>query len=380
MTIGPLNLPRLLQMVRKEFRQMLRDPRSARMLFGAPIIQLLLFGYAVNTDVRNARTIVLDHDRTAQSRELIRSLTATGYFRVTQVATRAEELVAALDHGDALLAIEIPRGFAADRAAGRQAAVQVLVDGTSSNTATVALGYVTRILQGPGIGAQGSASLSPGRQPTTPLDLRSRAWFNPDLESRTYNVPGVIATIVLLMGLLLTALAIVREREIGTLEQLMVSPLSPQELMLGKTIPVVIVCLVDLLLVTAVAMLWFGIPLRGSFALLLLASSFYILAGLGLGLFISTISKTQQEAFMSMFFFFLPAIILSGFMYPIESMPQLFQYLTLLNPIRHFLVVVRGVFLKAAGFDVLWPQIATLAVMGFAVLAFAAGRFRKTTA
>lgn len=368
MRIGPLHLPRLLQLVRKEFRQMLRDPRSARMLFGAPIVQLLLFGYAVNTDVRNARTVVLDWDRTAQSRELVRTLTASGYFRLTAMAGRPEDLVEALDHGDALVAIEIPRGFAADLAAGRTATVQVLVDGTSSNTATVALGYVTRIIQGAGARARATA----------PVEVRSRAWFNPNLASRVYNVPGVIGTIVMLMGLLLTALAIVREREIGTLEQLMVSPLSPQELILGKTVPVVLVCFVDLLLITAVAMLWFDIPLRGSFPLLLLASAFYILAGLGLGLLISTVSNTQQEAFMSMFFFFLPAIILSGFMYPIENMPKFFEYLTLLNPIRHFLIVVRGIFLKGAGLEILWPQIAVLAAMGMAVLGFAATRFRKT--
>ena len=365
-----MNAGRVWQLVRKEFRQMLRDPRSQRMLFVSPIIQLLLFGYAVNTDVRNAKTFVVDHDNTAISRELVSTFTASGYFRVVGYGTRPADLAYALDHGDAVIGLEIPSGFAA----GRTPSVQVLVDGTSSNTATVAQGYATQIITR--FMATRQLANPPARQPA--VELRSRAWYNPNLVSRVYNVPGVIATIIMMMGLLLTALAVVREREIGTLEQLMVSPLSPGELILGKCLPVVFVAFVDLLLVSTIAMLWFTVPLEGSFALLLFASAFYILAGLGLGLLISTLANTQQEAFMTMFFFFLPAIILSGFMYPIENMPSFVQTLTLLNPIRHYLVVVRGVFLKGAGFDVLWPQILVLAVMGFTVLPIAAKRLRKT--
>jgi len=368
-----LSRPRLWQMIRKEFRQMLRDPRSKRMLFMSPIIQLLLFGYAVNTDVRNAKTFVVDYDHTAASRDLVSTFTASGYFRVIGYGDRPAELANALDHGDAVIGLEIPRGFAADIAAGREADVQVLVDGTSSNTATVAQGYATQIIQRFGLEASGRAARGG-------VDLRTRAWYNPNLLSRVYNVPGVIGTIVMLMCLLLTALAIVREREIGTLEQLMVSPLRPSELILGKTLPVVFVAFVDLLLVTAVSMLWFHIPLAGSFALLLFASMFYILSGLGLGLLISTVSNTQQEAFMSMFFFFLPAIILSGFMYPVENMPRLVQILTLADPIRHYLVVVRAIFLKGAGFQVLAPQIGILALMGLSLLWFATTRFHKTNA
>jgi ABC-2 type transport system permease protein len=373
-----INRTRLWQLIRKEFRQMLRDPRSKRMLFLSPMVQLLLFGYAVNTDVRNARTFVVDRDRTSSSRELVQTFAASGYFRITAFGERPADMADALDHGDAVVGLEIPRGFSADLAAGRPAVVQLLVDGTSSNTATVAQGYATQIIGRFGLDvARASARMSG----TTPgVELRARAWYNPNLISRVYNVPGVIGTIVMLMGLLLTALAIVREREIGTLEQLMVSPLSPAELILGKTLPVVFVAFTDLVLISVIAMLWFHIPMRGSFVLLLFAAVFYIFCGLGLGLLISTVSNTQQEAFMSMFFFFLPAIILSGFMYPIENMPVPVQILTLANPMRHFLVIVRGIFLKGAGFDVLWPQIAILAVMGPLVLAFATSRFRKTTA
>jgi len=368
-----VNGRRLWELIRKEFRQMLRDPRSARMIFLSPIVQLLLFGYAVNTDVRNARTLVVDYDATATSRELVQTFAASGYFRIVGQGHRPADLARALDHGDVVLGLEIPRGFAADIAAGRPAQVQVLVDGTSSNTATVAQGYATQIITQ--FGREGSE----GRGGRDGIDLRARAWYNPNLVSRVYNVPGVIGTIIMLMGLLLTALAIVREREIGTLEQLMVSPLSPAELILGKCLPVVAVCFIDLMMITAVAMLWFHIPLIGSFGLLLFASTFYILSGLGLGLLISTVSNTQQEAFMSMFFFFLPAIILSGFMYPVENMPMFVQYATLANPIRHYLVIVRGIFLKGAGLEVLAPQIGVLAFMGVTVLWIAASRLKKTT-
>ena len=372
---------RLWQLIRKEFRQMLRDPRSRRMLFLSPVVQLLLFGYAVNTDVRNAKTFVVDHDHTSISRELVQTFTASGYFQVIGYGERPHEMQGALDHGDAVIGLEIPRGFSADVAAGRQGKVQLIVDGTSSNTATVAQGYAAQIIGR--FGMQVARSQAAGGIPAGAggaVDLRARAWYNPNLISRVYNVPGVIATIIMLMGLLLTALAIVREREIGTLEQLMVSPLSPTELILGKCLPVVFVAFTDLAIITAIAMLWFHVPMQGSFTLLMFAAVFYILSGLGLGLLISTVSNTQQEAFMAMFFFFLPALILSGFMYPIENMPRIIQIVTLADPIRHFLVIVRGVFLKGAGFGVLWPQIATLAVMGVLVLWFATTRLRKTTA
>jgi ABC-2 type transport system permease protein len=368
---------RLVQLIRKEFRQMLRDPRSKRLIFLAPVMQLLLFGYAVNTDVRNARTWVVDYDHSAASRDLVQTFTASGYFRVIGYGSRPDDLARALDHGDAVMGLEIPRGFAADLAAGGPARVQLLVDGTSSNTATVAQGYALQI-----IGRFGAARGAPARTGSAPpgVELRARAWYNPNLVSRVYNVPGVIGTIIMLMSLLLTALAVVREREIGTLEQLMVSPLTPTELILGKTLPVVVVGYVDLLLISAVARLWFHIPFQGSFALLLAASGCYIVVCLSVGLLISTVSATQQQAFMSMFMVILPAIILSGFMYPIESMPAVVRLVTLANPIRHYLVIVRGVFLKGAGLDVLWPQVAALAAMGAALLWFATTRFRKTVA
>jgi len=368
-----VNAERVVEMVRKELRQVFRDPRMRRVLLVAPIIQLVVFGYAVSTDVRNARTFVVDNDGTRDSRELVEAFTASGYFRVVETSQRPGDLVRALDQGDAILGLVIPTGFSRDLENGGPARVQLLFDGTDSNTATVAQGYAERIVQ----------SYAAGRFPARAapaVDLRARAWYNPELASRDYNVPAVLGAILMLICLLLTSLAIVREREIGTLEQLLVSPLTPGELILGKTIPFALIGLVDLGLITSVALLWFRIPFRGSVLLLLLASILYILAVLGIGLFISTISRTQQEAFMAVFLIFMPVILLSGFMFPVTSMPALFRWLTLANPMRHYLEIVRGIFLKGAGFDALWTQFLALALMAAGILWLAAQRFRRHAA
>jgi ABC-2 type transport system permease protein len=365
---------RVRALARKELRQLLRDPKTKRFVFGAPIIQLMLFGYAVTTDVRNVPVFVVDHDRTLESRALTDAFTASSYFRVVGRSDASRDAGRALDRDIAEVALEIPVGFARDLAAGSDPRVQVLLDGSNSNTATVAQGYAGRIVQQYGI----AYARAHGVRLAGGVDLRTRAWFNPDLQSRVYNVPAVVGMLLLMMSLLLTALAVVRERELGTLEQLMVSPLTPGELILGKTLPVALVSLIDLLLITAVAVLWFDIPLRGSAPALLLASSVYILVSLGLGLFISTVSRTQQEAFMGMFLIMLPFIILSGFMYPIETMPLAFQWLTLLNPVRHFLEIVRAIFLKSAGLaDIVLP-LAILSTMAVTVFAAAVWRFRRT--
>lgn len=366
---------RLRQMVRKELLQMFRDPRTARIIFVAPVIQLVVFGYAVTTDVRNTRAVVLDRDHTEESRSLVDALTSSGYFVVASRVDRPAGLTDALDRGRATIALEIPPGFARSIETGTPARVQLLIDGTSSNTATVAQGYARRIIQQYGE----RAARARGHWLPVPIDLRARAWFNPDLESRVYNVPAVAGVIMMLMCLLLTSLAVVRERELGTLEQLMVSPLQPVELILGKTAPVMLVALIDLVIVTALAIFWFDIPFRGSLILLFAVSLILILTGLGLGLLISTVSSTQQEAYMTMFLVFLPMMLLSGFMFPVSSMPVFFQWATLLNPLRHFLEAVRAMFLKGAGLDVLWPQVLVLAAMGGLLLAVATLRFRKRT-
>jgi ABC-2 type transport system permease protein len=371
-------------MLRKELRQMFRDPRMARIVFIAPMIQLIAFGYAVNTDIKNTPTFIVDHDRTAVARELIESFESTGYFRVVGSSDRPADLTAALDHGDAVVGIELPADFARRLAYPDGARIQVAIDGTNSNTATVALGYTGLIVRRFGLeraaGAGAGAGADAGPLPAGGVDLRSRAWYNPELRSRTYNVPAVVGILILLMTLLLTALGVVREREGGTLDQLNVSPLTPVELMLGKTLPPTLIGLIDLALVTSVAILWFGIPMRGSVFVLLPAALIYIIAGVSCGLLISTVSRTQQEAIMTMFLFLLPAIILSGFFYPISSMPRIFQWITLLNPVRHFLQIVRAVFLKGAGWEYLWPQFLALIVMAGGALWLATVRFRRTMA
>jgi ABC-2 type transport system permease protein len=371
-----VSLLRVREMLKKELRQMLRDPKMRRVLFIAPVIQLLAFGYAVNTDIRDTPTFVIDHDLSMESRDLLDAFESTGYFRIVGRSQQPANLVRALDQGHAIVGIEIPAGFAKDLASDRGARVQVILDGAESNTATIAMGYAGQIVQQFGV-----RDATGERRPLSGgIDLRSRAWYNPELESRAYNVPGVIGILILLMSLLLTSMSVVREREMGTLDQLAVSPLSATEMMLGKTLPPMLVAFVDLFLITAVAILWFGIPMRGSFLVLIPAALLYIVAALSMGLLISSISRTQQEAFMSLFLLLMPAIILSGFFYPISSMPRFFQWLTVLNPVRHFLEIVRAVFLKGAGFTPLWPQFIALALMAVGTAWVAVVRFRQTMA
>jgi ABC-2 type transport system permease protein len=361
---------RLGEMIHKELLQVFRDPRLARMVIAAPIAQLLVFGYAVSTDVRHVSTFVVDQDHTQASRDLVRTFFASGYFRPVGSSDRPADLVETLDHGRAIVGFHVPRGFARDLARGR-ASVQVIFDGTNSNTATVASGYANRMVQ-----AYAVAHGGPLRTP--PIELRERAWFNPALKSSDYNVPAVMGQIMLLLSLMLTSLAVVREREMGTLEQLMVSPLRPAELIIGKTVPFALIGLADILLITLVAVLWFHVPFEGSFLLLVVAGALFLLSALGLGLLISTVSNTQQEAVMTSFLLLMPLILLSGFMFPVTSMPVAFQWLTLLNPVRHFLEIVRAIFLKGAGLGALWPQFLALLLMGAGVLGFAATRFHKT--
>lgn len=366
---------RIRRIVRKEVRQLLRDPRSRPILFVAPVVQLLLFGYAVNTDVRNTPMAVLDLDRSAASRELVDELEASGYFDVVVRANRPGELVEVLNRGQVVVALEIPPRFSRDLASDGGATIQLLVDGTDSNTGTVTLGYLRRAIFAYGLRKGGlEEGLATGPR------LEPRAWYNPSLESRAYNVPGVIGILILLMCLLLTSFSVVRERELGTLDQLRVSPVKPAELILGKTIPVAIVALIDLVLIAAVGTAWFGIPLRGSPPVLLAASLLFILSGLAAGLLISTVSKTQQEAFLTMYLVLLPSIILSGFFFPIQSMPEVFQWISYLNPVRYFLEIVRAIFLKGAGAAVLWPQFVALLILGTVGMAVAIRRFARSIA
>ncbi len=363
------SLGRVREMVRKEFLQLFRDPKLVRLLFVAPILQLMIFGYAVSTEVRNTSLFVIDPEGSRAARELVDAFTASGYFRVVGRSDQPGRLISVLEHGGSIAGLVFPAGFERDLAAGR-ASVQLLFDGTNSNTATIAKGYAERIVQRFAL-ERASLAIRPA------LDLRLSAWYNPDLDSRNYNVPAVIGLLLMLVSLLLTALAVVREREIGTLDQLRVSPLGAFELLLGKTIPFALVGMADLALISTVARLWFEVPMRGSAALLLGATLLFLLCGLGLGLVVSTISKTQQEAFLSSFLIFIPTILLSGFMFPVSSMPTVFRWLTLGNPLRHFLECVRGIFLRGATAADLAPQLGALALLGVALFGVAVLRFSR---
>ena len=371
---------RIVTMLRKEFIQVFRDPRMRMVIFGAPIIQCLVFGYAVTMDVRHVRLVVLDREGTPASRALIARFTGSDYFDAvayTNDETRARRLI---DAAEASAILQINAGFSADLAAGRTATVQLVVDGSDSNTARFVLNYSSSIASSYSNAMLIERALRQAGRTVLAgaVDLRPRAWFNENLESRNYFVPGIMAVLVMLVTLMLTGMAIVREKEVGTIEQIMVTPIRPVEFILGKCAPFIVIGFIDVLLVTAVGVFWFAIPIRGSLLLLLGSTALYLMSTLGIGLFISTVSSTQQQAMMTTFFFFFPAMLLSGFIYPIANMPAVIQWLTLANPLRYYLIIIRGVFLKGVGADILWPQMAALFVIGLCVLTFAVNRFHKT--
>lgn len=367
-----ISIQRIKQMVIKEFIQVMRDRRMKAIVFVVPIMQTLVFGFVVTTDVNNIPTAIVDLDRSPESRELIRRFSSSGYFSIVATPESPGQLQDLLDRAKVTVALQINRGFSVDLVRKAPASIQLIADGTDSNTATVALSYASSIINTYARDMTGPAALSNAR-----IDVRQRAWYNPELKSKNYNVPGVIAMVIMLTSLLLTAMAVVREREMGTMEQLMVTPLKPVELILGKTIPFAIISFFDMILVTILGVSIFNIPINGPLYLLPLSTACYLLSVLGIGLFISTVAKTQQQALMASFLFYMPAILLSGFMFPIENMPPLFQYVTFVNPLRYFLVIIRGIFLKGNGFGVLWPQMAALILLGGMVFTVSSLRFRK---
>jgi ABC-2 type transport system permease protein len=376
-------MQRLGFLVRKEFLELRMNPRLFGIVVVAPVIQLTMLGYAATTDIRNVPMVIADGDRSIQSRQLISRFEGSPNFAIVATVTTVAEIEPFLEQGTAWLAVSIPNGYAAQLQAGQPVTIQVVADGTDSNSTTVALGYATSLVGGYVQDLAAESALSrPGRaMAASPIDARMRVWFNPQLESRYFMIPGVLALILLVVTANLASMAIVRERELGTLEQLNVTPLKRWELIVGKLLPYGVIALVDVLLVVAVAVFWFEVPLRGSFALLFAMSLIYVLCTLALGLFISTISDNQQQAMMTATFFFLvPMIYLSGFIFPIENMPKVIQPVTYLIPLRYFLVIVRGIFLKGIGLEVLWPQAVALTAWGSAMLVLAVLRSRKQAA
>ncbi|MFA5144502.1 MAG: ABC transporter permease [Candidatus Omnitrophota bacterium] len=362
----------------KEFKQVLRDPRMKTVILVSPILQIIIFGYAANKDIDFIPTAIYDQDNTKESRELLRRFTYSKYFVPKYYIYSENEENRVLDKGLVSAVLRIDRGFGRDIKAGKDANAQLALDGSDSNTAMIIAGYANTIMSKFQYDLLKSDAAALGIESGVPnVDLRDRAWFNENLISRNYYLPGVIASIVTIMSLLLTAMAIVREKEIGTMEQLIVSPLRPIELIFGKLLPFGVIALIQCSLITTVGVFWFHIPFRGSLLLLALATCVYLFTTLGAGLFISTIASTQQEAMMSVFLFYMPTFLLSGFAYPIANMPQLIQWFTFINPMRYFLVIIRGIFLKGVGMEVLWIQFLPLLVMGFIAITMSTLRFRK---
>jgi len=372
---------RLIQMLIKEFIQVFRDKRTRLVLFVPPMIQMLVFGYAATYEIRNVSIAILDLDNTVASRELISRFTSSPYFRVTAWLANDKELTHAIDEGDATLAIQIHAGFAEKLGKGQTAPIQVVLDGTNSNTALIALGYVNQIADRFGRERlEGRlARVQPFIAEQLPrIELEKRPWYNVDLRSRWFFVPGVIGNITTIIVISLVSFAVVREREIGTLEQVMVTPIRRFEFILGKTVPFFLIGLLEMTLIATVGTLWFQVPFRGSIWVLLLGTSLFLLSTLGTGLLISTVSSTQQQAMVSTFFFLMPAMTFSGFGYPIKAMPIWMQYLTYLDPLRYFMELLRGVYLKGVGVEVLWPQMAAMAGFGVLLLLLSVLRFHKS--
>jgi len=371
---------RLKSMLIKEFIQVFRDPRMRFIIFIVPLFQTVVFGYAVNTDVRDIRTAVYDLDNSMESRDLTARFAGSGYFRIVEHVSGDERVRELIDRGEVKAVLRMNKGLGDSLRAGRDAPLQILLDGSDSNTAGIVLNYAGRIAARYNDRMrmeQAARSFGPSFR-TGGVELQSRAWFNENLESRNFYVPAVIANIVFIITMLLSSMAVVREKEIGTMEQIIVTPIRRGEFILGKTVPFVLIGFIDVALITLLAAFWFQVPIRGSIPLLFGATALFLMSSLGFGLLISTISRTQQQAMMSAFFFIFPAMLLSGFAFPIENMPGTVQWLTYLNPLRYYLVIIRGIFLKGVGSAVLWQQFLALLILGTVILGFAVSRFRKT--
>jgi ABC-2 type transport system permease protein len=378
----------LWRVVVKEFLQLRQDRKMIPVLVVGPIVQLLALGYAATMDVNDIPTLLVDQDRTAASRQLVERFSGSGYFDIVGGEDTADRVEPWLVTGRAQVALVIAAGYGEEAAAGRTPRVQVIADGSDSNSAVVGLGYASRIVNQAGAeivratlpvaapGQDRGALLA--RRPAR-IELVSRVWYNPDLKSRWFYVPAVLAMVLLLVTMILPSMAVVREKEIGTLEQIIVTPLQPWQLVIGKLIPFVLIGLFDTLLIVGLTRLVFGVPLRGSLLLLLSLTLLYLLNTLGLGLLVSTMVANQQQAMMfCAFLLMVPMIYLSGLVFPIENMPPLFQHASLAIPVRYYGNVLRGVFLRGSGLDVLWPEALILSGMGTLLLVLASLRFRKS--
>jgi len=362
---------RIKQILIKEFIHTFRDPRIKVIVFIPPILQLIVFGYAATTDIKHISLAVLDRSRTQESRKLIEQFTTSGYFNLNYYCNSEKDLIKLLEHNKVKVTLNIPINFANALKRAGGATIQILVDGTDSTTAYIVLNYATRIIN------SYTQSLMHLPRGIPKIKLKERFWYNPELESKDFFIPGVIALLITVVISALTSIAIVKERELGTIEQILVTPIRPVDFILGKTIPFGLIGIFEIIFISVIGTLWFKVPLRGSIPVLFIAGLIYILTTLGVGLFISTVSKTLQQAAMSTFFFLFPAVLLSGFIFPIKNMPYIFQLLTYLNPLRYFIHILRGIFLRGNGFSILYPHIIPMAIIGIFILTMSVIRFKK---
>jgi ABC-2 type transport system permease protein len=368
----------ILDIIKKEFYQLRMDRRMFGLSIIAPILQLVLLGYAATTDIKYSNLVVCDMDRTAESREFIKGFTNSSYFIERFAVEVPDEADYYIEHGKASIVVVVPTGFGNKVLAHETTPVQVVLDGTDANSANMLLNYATQIISSYEQTIRAEYSIRQAGAQAGRLLAEPRVWFNPDLLSSNYMVPGVLALVLMIITMTLTSLGIVKEKEIGTLEQLMVTPIKPYQLILGKLFPFVVIGFVDVSIVLSVARYWFKVPMLGNVFLLFVLSGLFILTTLGLGLFISTIAKSQQQAMLiAQFFFFMPFTFLSGFAFPIANMPKIVQYITYVIPLRYYLEIVRGIFLKGDQLHHLWPQAGALAVTGVAILTMSVLRFHK---
>jgi ABC-2 type transport system permease protein len=354
----------LIHMIRKEFRQILRDPRMVRVAIMMPVIQLLIFGYIASTDIRNVRTAVIDHDMTRSSRAYVKVLENTGKFTIKYYVQSESQMTHLMDSRAVSVALHIPRGYEKDVTAGRPVDVQAVVDGSNSANATIILGYLN----------QANFAVM---NPRSSFNVETRVWYNPDLKSMNFMVPAIFSQILLMISMTLTAFSVVKEKEKGTIEQLIVTPLKSYEMILGKMIPPILIAMTDILVVYLVAVFWFRVPMRGSVVTLFSLGSLFMMTGLGLGILISTVSKNQRQSIMTTNLIMSPMFILSGFVFPIASMPAIIQWITHAIPLKYFMVIVRGIFLKGNGIYYLWSEVWPLMIIGTSLLAISILRFKK---
>jgi ABC-2 type transport system permease protein len=364
----------------KEFLQIRRDLRMIPVIFVAPVVQITVFGFAVNTDVTKVPMVLVDQDKSASSRDFASRFVDSGYFETVASEEQAEAAERWLAVGRAQLALVLPPSFGAALGAGRTAALQVIADGSDAASANIALGYASAVAQGYAVEIQLSRLRAAGTPATGAgqIGLEPRVFYNPDLRSRWFYVPAVLAMVLLVMTLLLSAMGVVREKEIGTMEQLIVTPIRPWQLLVGKLAPFAIIGIIQVFLVTGVTVFGFGVPLRGSFLVLLGLSALFLLSTLGLGLLVSTLVQNQQQAMMGAALgLMMPMILLSGLIFPIENMPPVIQVITYAIPLRYYATIIRGIFLKGSGIDALWPEALALLLMGVGIMVVASLRFRK---